>query len=311
MIELYYEKEEIIKMYLFQKIEEVTIRYNDARKSIGEFILKQNMNLTNLSMNEIAKLTYTSKSTLVRFAKTLGFTGWNEFMKAYVKEIVYQEKYKFSIDANIPFTKDDTVEDMLDHVAQLQIESITKTKDLIDLKILKRINEYLLHSNRIVIFCVHNNIHLAELFKNKMLGIGKNVIVAENGDGMLWATQLTENDCAILISYSGNNEMREPEFYIEVLKNRNVKMIGITSEGDNYIHNHVDCVLKMTSQEKLYSKIAGFSTEQSIMYLFNVVYSYYFMNEYDKHYQTKVYNAENYEKCRKSILNDVNENYKS
>lgn len=294
-------------MYLFQKIEELTSMYHDARKNIGEFILNQDIDLTNYSMKEIAQMTYTSKTTLVRFAKTLGFSGWNDFMKAYVKESLYQEKYKFSIDVNQPFQKNDTIDEMLQNIAQLEIETIEKTKDLVDPQVLKQAVDYLLNASRIVVFCANNNIHLASLFKNKMLAIEKNVVVAQDGDATFWSTLLNEFDCAIIISYSGNNEYRDPECYIQRLKERNVKVIGITSEGDNYIHNHVDCLFTMASQEKLYSKIASFSTEQSVMYILNIIFSYYFMNDYDNNYLKRIHKSRTYENDRKSILHEVNE----
>lgn len=294
-------------MYLFQKIEELTMMYHDARKNIGEFILNQEIDLTQYSMKDVAQMTYTSKTTLVRFAKTLGFSGWNDFMKAYVKETLYRDKYKFSIDVNQPFQKDDSIDDLLSNISQLEIETIEKTKDLIDPSMLKQANQYLLNARRIVLFGANNNIHLAHLFKNKMLSIEKNVVVAQDGDATFWATLLNKDDCAIVISYSGNNEYRDPERFIKRLKERDVRLIGITSEGDNYIHKHIDCLFTMASQEKLYSKIASFSTEQSVLYILNVIFSYYFMSDYDQHYLKRTTQSKAYENDRKSILHEINE----
>ena len=67
-------------MYLFQRIEEMTIEYQDARSVIAEFLLNEKSHLYQYTMDEIAHLTYTSKPTLVRFAKGLGFHGWKDFI---------------------------------------------------------------------------------------------------------------------------------------------------------------------------------------------------------------------------------------
>ncbi len=297
----------VMKMYLLQQIEEITIEYNDARKNIAEFILQEDIDLTQFTMQEIANKTYTSKATLVRFAKTLGFSGWNDFMKSYSKEMMLKNKYQLSVDVNLPFKSDDTTDDIINNLCQLQMETLQQTKDLNKVENFKQAATILLNSKRIVVFCVSNNIHSANLFKNKMLPIGIEVIVCENDDGIYWASLLNDNDCAIVISYTGNNRIREPEFFIEILKTNRVKIISITSIGDNYISKNADCCLYMVSKEKLYSKIANFSTEQSLSYLLNCLYAVVFSNNYDQYLNRKVKNAKHYERTRKSILNLINE----
>ena len=54
-------------MYLFQRIEEMTIEYQDARSVIAEFLLNEKAHLYQYTMDEVAHLTYTSKPTLGRF----------------------------------------------------------------------------------------------------------------------------------------------------------------------------------------------------------------------------------------------------
>ena len=60
-------------MLIIQKIEDIVRNYEDFRKIVGEFLIKEKRNLNNYSMQKIADMTYTSKSTLVRIAKVLDF----------------------------------------------------------------------------------------------------------------------------------------------------------------------------------------------------------------------------------------------
>lgn len=62
-------------MLLFQRIEELAYKHTDARRTIGEFLLTEKSKIENYSMQEIAEKTFTSKSSMVRFAKALGFSG--------------------------------------------------------------------------------------------------------------------------------------------------------------------------------------------------------------------------------------------
>lgn len=69
-------------MLISQKIEQMTRYAQDAQKNIGDFLLNERQNLSDYTMQEIADATFSSKSTLVRIAKKLGFSGWNELMAA-------------------------------------------------------------------------------------------------------------------------------------------------------------------------------------------------------------------------------------
>ncbi len=51
-------------MFLFQKIEETTLRYTDARHAVGEFIIQEWKNLHQYTIADIAERTFTSKATV-------------------------------------------------------------------------------------------------------------------------------------------------------------------------------------------------------------------------------------------------------
>ena len=66
---------------------------------------------------------------------------------------------------------------------------------------------------------------------------------------------------------------------VHYLRENHVPVVAITSEGSNYLREQVDTVLTMTTMEALYNKIATFSTEESLQYLLNVLYSCYFAKD--------------------------------
>ncbi|MHC1681481.1 MAG: MurR/RpiR family transcriptional regulator [Clostridiaceae bacterium] len=294
-------------MYLFQKIEEISMQNNTANKIIGEFVLREKDKLHNYSMQEIADLTYTSKPTLVRFAKALGFSGWKQFMKSFIEESFYEKTHYSNISPNFPFDKTDSTKDLITKLSCVQVESILDTADLINIETLEHAVDILLSSNRIVMFGYSPTIYIEKLFKRKMMTIGRLVDIAPIGEGGTMSALLKENDCAIIISYSGNNKDLVPMQFIETLKENNVSMIGITSGGDNYIREQIDCVLTISSRERLYSKIAGFTTEESILHILNILYSCYFARNYQDNLNYKIKNSREFEKLRSAALNNLKE----
>lgn len=294
-------------MYLFQRIEEVMMQYNDARRSIGEFVLHERENLHHYSMQEIADMTYTSKATLVRFAKTLGYKGWKEFMQALTVEEIYQDAHPSYIDVNYPFHEGDKTKEIMHNISNLQIESIKDTLDLMDPEMVDKAADILIHARQVIIFGLRPNSIVADLFRRKMMTLGRKTELAHMGEAGIISSMMSKEDCAIIISYSGNNEETYPVNYVSMFLKQNIPMIGITSDGENYLRSNLDCVLTMSSRERLYTKIANFATEESLQFILNVLFSTYFARNYQTHCQFKIQHAKQLETDRIATLNVIKE----
>lgn len=281
------------------------MEYHDARYAVGEFVLHEQSNLHKYTINQIAEYSYTSKATVVRFAKTLGFDGWKEFMKAFISEMKYLEQHKADADVNYPFDAKSSVNEIIDSIKKVQIESIQDSADLLDVEMLEKVVHYLIKAKHIIIFGLSPNIFIGELFRRKMITIKKQVDIAKLGEMGIISNTLTEDDCAIMISYSGNNEHAEPMCYIPTLLENKVSVIGITSGGDNYMRKELDCVLTMSSKERLYTKISNFATEESLQYIFNVLFSCYFAKHYQDNNLYKLQNSKILESSRWAVLKSM------
>lgn len=295
----------MVILFLLQKIEELMINYRDARYSVGEFVLHEWSNLHKYTINQVAENSYTSKATVVRFAKTLGFEGWKEFMKAYISEMKYLEQHQCDVDANYPFSAKSNTNEIIESLKKVQIESIQDTADLMETDIIEKAVGFLLKAKHIVVFGLSPNVFLGELFRRKMITIGKTIDVAKLGEMGIISQTLTENDCAIVISYSGNNECAEPMCYLPDLIENKVSIIGITSGGDNYMRQKLDCVLTMSSKERLYTKISNFATEESLQFILNVLFSCYFAKNYQDNNKFKLQNSKILEKQRLAVLSSM------
>lgn len=295
-------------MTLAQRVEELMISSGtDSKKIIGEFVLQKKSRLCDFTTQQIAQETYTSKAALVRFAKALGFTGWSEFAKDFVSEQHYQETHYTDIDPNLPFHKDSSTKDIINLMCSLQMESLMDTADLLSIQTIDRIVNLLEKSKRIALFGKSPNSLLGELFRRRMLTIGRNVEIPALGDNGLLASSLDSSDCAIIISYSGNSDTCEPLNVLRFLEPNEVPVIGITSKGTNYLRKHAAYTLSISSQEKLFSKISTFATETSINYILNVLFSVYFARSYEKNLEVKVTKGRILEYQRFSQLSELKE----
>lgn len=295
-------------MNLIQRIEDTTMQYgSDSRRAIGEFVMQERSRLYRYSIQEIAERTYTSKSALVRFAQSLGFAGWRDFLKAFTEEQQYQETHYSDIDPNYPFTADSTDKDILHQMCSLQVESLYDTADQLDEALLAQGVELLRSAKRIALFGISPNIILGELFGRKMRTIGRQVEIPALGETKLLACSLRAGDCAVIISYSGNSLSHDPISIIPILEASGVPILALTSAGENYLRQHAACTLTISSRERLYSKISTFATETSILYLLNLLFSCYFARDYDANLQDKIRTSRLLESGRVATSSDLRE----
>ena len=103
--------------------------FSKTEREIVDYIIDQGMNIEKMSANEIARNTFTSAPLLVRIAKKLGYSGFNEFKSAYLKELAYMLE-ETDVDASIPFLLSDDLMTITKNLALLEKETIQDTQQL-------------------------------------------------------------------------------------------------------------------------------------------------------------------------------------
>ena len=177
--------------------------FSKTEKEIVDYIIDQGMNIEKMSANEIARNTFTSAPLLVRIAKKLGYSGFNEFKSAYLKELSYMLE-ETDVDASIPFLLSDDLMTITKNLALLEKETIQDTQQLNHHDDLQEAVRLLQKAQVIDVYGVLNHVLLAKHFKTLMMYIGKDVQVIDQVTGQKRSACLAdESHCAIIISYSG------------------------------------------------------------------------------------------------------------
>lgn len=266
-------------MLLTEKMRQT--RFSNAENTLVDYILKQDLAIKDLTVKEIAEANFVHPSTLIRVAKKLGYNGWLELRDEFLSEQTYLQTYFDDVEANLPFQTNDGLMTIANKIASLERTTINDTLSLLNHDDLQKAKQLLLKSKKIKIFGSNANLLISQDFALKMRRIQKDVVTSQTmGENAYEAFNSQEDTCAILISYTGENS------YIlqvaEILKRRKAPFIALTSIGDNTLASMSQAVLRMTTRERLYSKIANFTINSSICYLLDVLYSCVFAEDYQK-----------------------------
>lgn len=217
--------------------------FSHNERVIIDYILDKQINIKDYSVKMIADATFTSPSTLIRISKKLGFQGWVEFKDAYLEEANYLNSHFCNIDSNLPFSNQDSIMTIASKIVNLHIESAKDTLSLFQHDSLQKAVRILHQSKEIRVFAMSS-----------------------------------PDECAICISYSG--ESSNIVKTAQILKENNCPIIAITSIGNNSLSDLATVTLRVTTREKSFSKIAGFSSLESISIVLNTLYACLFSLNY-------------------------------
>lgn len=79
------------------------------------------------------------------------------------------------------------------------------------------------------------------------------------------------------------------------MRKNKTPIIALTSIGENTLKNFADCSFSIRSREKLYSKIATYSTNNSVHLILDILYSCLFKMNYDYNLEYKTNISKNIE----------------
>ena len=266
---------------------EFEFKFYQSEKVICRYILNHGDEVLSMSVKELAQKTYTSPATIVRLCKKIGLEGYNDFKIKYSAELQYDIHHSNRIDVNFPFDKDDSHQAISHKLATLSQEVIADTIKLIDFEQLDQIVDILYQHQMIDIYGSGNSLLAAMSFQHKMMRIQRDVnLKVLHGEQIFMSYNSNHKRIAMVISYSG--ETNEIIQIAQILKEKQTPIIVLTSIGDNRLSHYADYILNIGSREKIFTKIAPFSSQISIEYILNLIFSCLFQKDYDKNIQTKI-----------------------
>lgn len=272
---------------LIQEILKEKKEFSDIEILIADYLLKNKENIANQSARFIASQVFTAPSTVVRLCQKIGYKGFNDFKSAYLHEIAYLQSHFDEINPNYPFNYQDQGKEIAYKIKHLYNDVLGDVSTLLDKDVIAKITMMLKNAKNIYICSTGVQADIAKTFKDKMLRIGRNVVVESKMDQAYYlASFCTNENVFILISYSG-----ETEVLLRVahkLKERGIPMIALTSYGDNTLYKLSNETIYVCTREKLTENLGDFGMNLSVLYILDILYAAVFNENYKQNFENKV-----------------------
>lgn len=261
--------------------------FNPTEKQIAEAILENPEKILTQSIHDLAAETFSSTSSIIRLCRKIGLDGFKAFKRQLTAELAqYTEQHQY-IDPDFPFLKEDAYTEITDKLKELSIRSLHQTADLFSDELFASCIDYLKRAKKVGIFAYGDTALPALNFQNKMMKIGYHLLSSRvPGEDHHLSNSLDEADCAILLSYSG--ESKNTYQIARLLKSRNVPIIVITAYPNSHIGQLANLILPVAKNESTDVKLSTFSSQISIDYTLNSLYSCIFVTDYERNKNKRI-----------------------
>lgn len=204
-------------------------------KQIADFILEHPRESVNPSIEELAERIGTSESTMVRFARKLGYSGYQRFRIALARETIPSTSQLFErevIDAA----------DGFDAVFTSAITSLIETQKILDRTLIMSVATMMANARNVYLMGLGGSNIVAEDALHKLVRTG--IICQWAADfhlQLMMASQGSNEDVALLISHTGSGY--DSLALAEELKANDVPLVVLTTNARSPLARLADYVL--------------------------------------------------------------------
>ena len=154
-----------------KNIENLTIQ----EQAVVAYILDNPRGLLKMSINDLAKESFTSSATIVRLCKKLGLSGYAELKRQFTMEYPNFVKFEKRLKKQ-PFNNATTLDDVLDGLILINSKTLEYTKSMLDRDVLLACADYIANCQHLGIYGDGLNFEIAKMYAYKFEEVGINAV---------------------------------------------------------------------------------------------------------------------------------------
>lgn len=214
-----------------------------VEKKIASFILDEKNKVESMTLKEIAKNLDIAESSIVRFSKTLGYTGFSNFKLNLAR---HSNKVSSPVFDDIRLT--DSIPSVVNKVFNGSIDTLQNTLKMLDFNAIDTAVNAINSAKKIVFFGIGSSSTIANDFYYRFMRIGLDAYAhIDSHIGYVASSLLNEDSVAIAISHKGRT--RQIIENMKMAKEKDATTICVTSFLNSPLTNHCDISLCISTNE--------------------------------------------------------------
>ena len=266
-------------MLLFNQLKNYE-NFSDTEDKISEYILENAKEVTNMTIQDLAKATYSSPSTISRFCQKLNVEGFSEFKVKLASEMGNYQNQDTRIEDDLPFSQNQAPKEIIQSIYNLNLQSLSDTYNHLDFDQLQRVAIMINQSPHLYLYGTGQSLILAQDFQYKLYRIMKDChLETQVGFQHTKAYTQPQDSVTMIISYYGKNinNLR----IMKYLHEKKIPVILITGPNTNPLCQYASEVIHVPAQEQLMKKMASYSSRTAIQLVLDFIYALIFALDYE------------------------------
>ena len=264
--------------------QEASLGMPGSIKQIADFLLSEGTGIAQLSMAQIAARTYTSKPTLVRFAKQAGYPGWKDYRYDFLRAIGRQEALRaqqVEVDVNVPFVQGAAPDDLVQSLARIQRLAATDVERTLDRTALHQAASAILSAGRVMCLGAMQNVQRNAIFASNLSLMGVLCHLPGPNGAAPMVRCLTHNDCVVVTSYSGGIK-HMPISLVPWLKEQGINIVAVTNSERSPLGELADQHLAYPPREHYHAKVAAFYSGACTSLILDMLFAACYAQRFEK-----------------------------
>ena len=218
-----------------------------TEKKLADFISENAVAVCKMSTVELCESAGVVKSLIVRFSKSIGFSGYSELKDSLIHELARNEELNFS-----PYIeRSDCATDILNKIFSANIKTLRDTAERVDKAVLRDVVELLEGAGNIYIYGIGTSAGIAGDFQYRLMQLGYTAFCFTDVVSMkVSALNIKKGDAAIGISNSGRTAATVDA--LRMAKEKGASTACVTSYPKSDIVNASDFPIVIATDEIQY-----------------------------------------------------------
>lgn len=223
--------------------------YPPSVRRIADAILSRPQIVLELTISELAHSCDTSETSVVRFCRALGFSGYSPFKLQMAAELATETAQR---GGDAPYGSDilasDSLADMVAKISASELFGIQETASSLDLDALQAVIDKVLAARQCLVFGIGASNASALDLAQKLQRVGRTAFGYHDAHNALTsAALLSSDDVAMGFSHSGRT--RETVEFLRVARRAGASTVAVTNVQDSVLSKHADVTLRTAVRE--------------------------------------------------------------
>jgi len=217
-----------------------------AESKVADYVLAHYDEILHYTITELAEKAGSSEASVVRFCKSIGYKGYQDFKINTARDIIPPYKH-----LNPDLESQDDTESICAKIFSSEVAVLNETLMVLDMDMMEKAIQAIIRARRIEFFGCGGSALVGMDAQHKLLKIGiKSFAAADVDIQAMSASLLKKNDLAIGISHSGSN--RNVVNCLKLAKKQGAATIALTTQGKSPLLKIADIHLFTATKETVF-----------------------------------------------------------